>query len=64
MVRGEAYDEMLARQMGEADCDTYLDGNGEVQRSDSGPDRIGDPPKVRPTFEPITPEILANAEEF
>ena len=61
---GETYDQMLARQMGEADCDTFVDGNGEVQRSDDGPDRIGDPPKKRVKMEPLTPEQRAAAEEF
>ena len=42
--RGQTLAEQMAEYHNLADCDTFIDSNGEVGYSSNTPDRIGEPP--------------------
>ena len=56
MDRGRTLTEERAEQHSFSDCDTFVDGNGELQQSSDTPDRIGEPlPTPAPAPRPVQP---------
>ena len=56
MDRGRTLIEQRDEQRAIADCEMFVDGNGEVQHSSDSPDRIGEPaPTPAPAPRPVEP---------
>lgn len=56
MDRSRTLTEQLAAQHAISDCDTFVDGNGELHHSSDTPDRIGAPLATpAPSPQPVEP---------